>query len=93
MRILAYLPAVILLACSIEQTQLISYASQINHSHTVVDQNKPVWFNKKSYKYHEPDCDSVKECTANCIQVSLKEALSRGGVACKACSGEWIEMP
>lgn len=46
-----------------------------------------VSFNTKSKKIHRPNCKSAKACTVNCITISKKEALKRGGSACGNCGG------
>jgi hypothetical protein len=46
-----------------------------------------VVFNVRSHKFHHPDCDSAKACTANCVTISRSEAIRRGGVPCKHCGG------
>ena len=44
-----------------------------------------VAFNQKTHKYHYTYCTWAKRCTVNCIDIPLKEAIERGGVACKVC--------
>ncbi len=46
-----------------------------------------VAFNVKTKKYHALSCRWAKACTVNCIQIDKKEAISRGGIACKVCNG------
>jgi hypothetical protein len=46
-----------------------------------------VYFNTKSFKYHNPSCQWAKKCTVNCITLPLDEAKERGGVPCKVCRG------
>lgn len=44
-----------------------------------------VAFNTNSYKYHYTSCRWAKKCTVNCIEITLKEAVDRGGIPCKVC--------
>jgi hypothetical protein len=44
-----------------------------------------VAFNQKTYKYHYTSCSAAKRCTVNCIDISLKDAIDRGGIPCKLC--------
>jgi hypothetical protein len=44
-----------------------------------------VAFNQKTYKYHYLSCTWAHKCTVNCIDISLAEAISRGGIPCKKC--------
>jgi hypothetical protein len=46
-----------------------------------------VAFNTSSRKYHCPSCPWALKCTRNCIEVTLAEAIERGGVACKVWGG------
>lgn len=46
-----------------------------------------VTYNTKSHIYHCPSCSSARACTKSCVDITLSEALSRGGVACKRCDG------
>jgi len=46
-----------------------------------------VVFNTKSLKYHTPNCKGAISCTKNCIAISKKDAVARGGVPCKMCGG------
>lgn len=46
-----------------------------------------VVFNTNSRKYHCPDCSHARQCTRNCIPLSLREAKERGGKACGNCGG------
>lgn len=42
-----------------------------------------VAFNQKTYKYHYQSCTWAHKCTVNCIDISLSEAIAKGGVPCK----------
>lgn len=44
-----------------------------------------VAFNTKSHKYHYMSCSAAKRCTVNCIDLSLEDAIERGGIPCKIC--------
>jgi hypothetical protein len=44
-----------------------------------------VAYNTSSGKYHRPSCKWAKRCTANCIEISLEEAVTRGGIPCRVC--------
>jgi hypothetical protein len=44
-----------------------------------------VAFNTKTHKYHYTTCVWAKRCTVHCVEVSLQEAIERGGVPCKVC--------
>ena len=46
-----------------------------------------VAFNTKSLKYHKLNCEWAIKCTANCVNISKKDAISRGGVPCRVCGG------
>lgn len=47
-----------------------------------------VAFNKSTLKYHCVTCQWAKKCTRNCITITRREAIDRGGVACKVCRGK-----
>ena len=49
--------------------------------------NDQVAFNKESYKYHKLNCKWAIKCTRQCIYISRKDAIARGGVPCKVCGG------
>lgn len=46
-----------------------------------------VQFNCQSRIYHHPLCPHAARCTVHCIQISLPEAHSIGGQACRNCNG------
>lgn len=50
-------------------------------------QTGEVIFNTNSRKYHCPSCSHARQCTRNCIPLSLREALERGGIPCGSCGG------
>lgn len=47
-----------------------------------------VSFNVSTHKYHCPSCQYARKCTRNCVEISLAQALERGGVACRWCGGK-----
>lgn len=48
------------------------------------DPGEKVSFNVSSLKYHKINCEWAQKCT-NCIIISKKEAISRGGKPCNSC--------
>ena len=46
-----------------------------------------VIYNIQSGIYHNYSCASANRCTKNCIKIDKKEAIKRGGRACKNCGG------
>ncbi len=46
-----------------------------------------VMFNTKTLKFHGLGCRYAAICTVNCIKIEKKEAIKRGGIACKVCGG------
>lgn len=46
-----------------------------------------VMYNTKTLKFHSLGCRWAAKCTVNCIKIDRKEAIRRGGVACKVCGG------
>jgi len=46
-----------------------------------------VVFNVQNKKMHKPGCEWADKCTKNCVYISKKEALKRGGIPCKVCGG------
>ena len=50
-------------------------------------QAEDVFYNTQSKKYHNFYCRYITKCTVNCIKITKKEAIQRGGVPCKVCGG------
>lgn len=48
-----------------------------------------VMYNTKTKKYHSLNCQWAKKCTVNCIKIEKKQAVNKGGVPCKVCSGKY----
>ncbi len=46
-----------------------------------------VSYNTKSGKIHCPTCPSARQCTKNCVSITLEEARKRGGTPCGNCGG------
>lgn len=44
-----------------------------------------VAYNTQSGKYHKTSCKWALRCTENCIEISIEDAVNRGGVPCKVC--------
>jgi len=42
-------------------------------------------YNVTNGKYHYNSCRWARECTKNCISLTLKEIRERGGIPCKVC--------
>lgn len=51
------------------------------------NKSETVRFNTKTHKIHRPSCSAAGSCTVNCISISKKEAVKRGGVPCGLCGG------
>jgi len=54
---------------------------------TVTDVSTYIIYNTETGKYHAPTCRWAAQCSDNCISISLKVALRRGGIPCKVCYG------
>lgn len=46
-----------------------------------------VVYNVKSGIYHKQSCEYAQRYTVNCITITKKSAISRGGRPCKRCGG------
>lgn len=57
------------------------------HITPVAKTDETVSFNTNSLKYHCPTCSAARRCTRNCIDIKKSDAIRRGGVACKICTG------
>src|SRR4051794_37817894 len=44
-----------------------------------------VAFNRSNGKYHRLSCKWTRQCTANCEQIPLADAIARQGTPCKVC--------
>jgi hypothetical protein len=55
-------------------------------------ETEQVIFNQSSKTYHKPECRWAKNCTVNCVQIPLSEALNLGGKPCKTCLEEPLEV-
>lgn len=82
------------LAVALALAVIPSFTPFDNHNHRpflLVQQaeakQEMVYFNIKTYKYHNLKCMWAQRCTRNCVLISLSEAINRGGIACRVCGG------